>query len=59
MNYFSGEIYKLKTSDEYYNCLKYLVENTNELNEVEMMAIKEEYKDLTKQRKLPQEKCRV
>ena len=56
MNYFSGEIYKLKTSDEYYNCLKYLVENTNELNEVEVMAIKEEYKDLTKQRKLPQEK---
>ena len=34
---------KLKTSDEYYNCLKYLVENQEDLNEVEKIAIKKEY----------------
>ena len=56
MNYFSGEVYKLKTSDEYYNCLKYLVENQEDLNEVEKIAIKKEYEELTKERKLPQEK---
>ena len=56
MNYFQGEIYKLKTSDEYYDCLKYLLDDNTELNNVEIIAIKKEYEELTKQRKLPQEK---
>ena len=56
MNFFAGEIYKLKTSDEYYNCLKYLVDNNEELNEIEIISTKKEYEKLTKDRKLPQEK---
>lgn len=56
MNYFSGEVYKLKTSDEYYNCLKYLIDNSEELTDVEKLAINKEYEDLTYERKLPQEK---
>lgn len=52
-NYFSSQMHKMKTADNYYNALKYLIENDDELNDVEKIAIRKEFKDLTKSRKLP------
>ena len=55
-NFYSIKMHELKTSDEYYDILKYLLDNKEILSEVEVISIKKEYKDLTKARKLPKEK---
>ena len=55
-NYFAGQMHKMKTADEYYYSLAFLLKNSDELSEVEKVAIEKEYKDLTKARKLPIEK---
>lgn len=55
-NFYSIMMHELKTSDEYYDILKYLLDNPNLLTEVEHISIKKEYKDLTNARKLPQAK---
>ncbi len=52
-NFYSMKMHELKTSDEYYEILKYLLENKHLLNDVEITSIKKEFIDLTKSRKLP------
>ena len=43
MNYFSGEIYKLKTSDEYYNCLNLIMFDLHKLDVMQMYNYPNDY----------------
>ena len=54
-DYFYKKIIETTTSDEYYNLLGELLKDESKLSDVELMAIKKEYKDLTKMRKIPNE----
>ncbi|MFI3252291.1 MAG: carboxypeptidase M32 [bacterium] len=53
--YFRKEVIELKTSEEYFNVIKSLNENNDELNENEKKSIAKEYKELVKARKIPKE----
>lgn len=53
-DYFQKKIIDITTSDEYYNLLKDLI-NLDNLPEVDKKAIKKEFDDLTKIRKVPKE----
>ncbi len=55
MEYFQKEILKIETSYEYYNLLNDIINSNEEIDEITLLAIKKEYKDLTKIRKVPQE----
>lgn len=55
IEYFQKEILTIKTSDEYYNLLKDIINSDEKIDNITLLAIKKEYKDLTKMRKIPKE----
>ncbi len=54
-NYFQKKVIEIITSDEYFNLLNDLILNPDGLAEVELQAIKKEYKDIEKTRRVPNE----
>ena len=55
INYFYKEIINITNSDEYYNLLKDLIKNSSSASDVELLAIKKEFENLTKMRKIPKD----
>ena len=54
-DYFMMRVIEIQTGDEYYNLLAELINNPEDLTEVELLAVKKEYKDITKDRIIPNE----
>ena len=54
-DFFQRKVIEIITSDEYYQLLENLINDNEDLTDVEVKAIKKEYEDLTKARRIPNE----
>ena len=52
-DFLSRKVIEIKNSDEYYKLLGSLIKDNEDLNEVEILAVKKEYKEINRSRRIP------
>ena len=52
-DFLSKKVIEIKNSDEYYNLLASLIKDREDLDDVEFLAVKKEFKEINRSRKIP------